>query len=307
MDDNSGELEGLPIASHAEHSMIHDEDDAPIPDIVTPSETTALASQETQPDPTMAEPPFASFVAVLSYSVWTVTVFTICIPTSAAYVMSLGASASFAGWMVGITPIFSGVVQPAIAPLVARVALKKILVVFCGVNIIGAIIYALGTQSNWLGTILFARAIQGAVGGPTYASTYVARTTGIKKRSLYMQYVGIGIGLGYGLGPILGSLVDVVCRHAGLEGQIVNSYTAPNWLMAIVFAVEALVISYFMIEPPSGKPPVVANAPGGAGGDKPPPPQVPWSRVCAAYFVVFCTPVNVGPAREDLKPRAPTC
>ena len=151
------------------------------------------------PNDTRERPPLGSFIVVLAYSVLTVTAFTIAIPTATSYVTSLGGSDSLAGWLVGITPIFAGVVQPLITPLLKRFQLKTILIAWCFVNAAGASLYALGQLSNWLGTILIARGIQGAVGGPTYASSYVSRSTGPKSRTMYMQYVSVGIGLGYGL------------------------------------------------------------------------------------------------------------
>ncbi|GMI29572.1 hypothetical protein TrCOL_g1094 [Triparma columacea] len=247
------------------------------------SEETALSSKN-KPDPALARPPVVSFIVVLNYSVLTVTSFTVCIPTAVQYVTSFGVPKSWAGWMVGLTPIFCGFVQLGIGPLLKRFPQKKIMIIFCFVNILGACLYALGTQTGWIGTIFIARAIQGAVGGPVYASTYVAKTSGTKVRSLYMQYVGVGIGIGYGCGPLMGALIEVVCQAAGWNSKVVNSSTTPGWLMAMLFALQAVLLWAFMVEPKVGGPP----KPGVM------PPPTPWSRVCAAFVVVFCTPINVG-------------
>jgi len=249
-----------------------------------PKDAVDLAS-----DPAKARPPTASFLACVAYVLCTVSAFTICIPTSTRYVNSLGGVSSVAGVLVGLTPIASGLFQPLAVPLLCRVPLKTVLIAFCGVNMVGNIAYGLGGYSGWSGTVFIARAVLGLVGGPTYASTYVARTTGVKTRSLYMQYVGVVVGCGYGLGPLLATLVEATCSAAGLDGVLLNANTAPGWAMALIFAFEAAFLACYMVEPPrfAATKPVV-------GKESSAVPPMPWARLVAVWIVVFVTPINVG-------------
>jgi MFS family permease len=103
-----------------------------------------------------------------------------------------------AGLLVGITQIFSAFAQPFMSFFFKRYKYRSILIVCCLVNIIGCVLYALGSATNWIGTILIGRIISGIVGGTLlYSATYVSRTTDQTTRSLYMQYMTVSIGIGY--------------------------------------------------------------------------------------------------------------
>jgi len=163
-----------------------------------------------------------------------------------------------------------------------------VLLSFCGLNVLAGTIYALGDLSGSLAVVMIARCLFGIVGGPSVVSTYIARSTPPKARSLAMQHVGIGIGIGYALGPLLGVLTEAVCNAAGWTHPALNSNTAPGWLVVFLFLVETALILVFFVEPKSGGPPP------GSGG--PPPPLAPEikTRLAVALTIVYFTPINVG-------------
>ena len=237
------------------------------------------------PDDAGARPPFHSFIVTLCYSVLTVTSFTVVLPTSPFYMASFGAPQALVGVMIGLTPIFSGLMQPFIMPLLRHVPLRKVLIGFCLTNIVASSLYALGAQSGSVATVLVSRCLAGSVGGPAIPSTYVSRSTSLRHRSRYMMLVGVGIGCGYALGPLAGVLVELVCDRAGWNETALDTNTAPGWLMAILFALELGAICAFFVEPPRPTPPT-ASSPAAKG--------VPWARVAAVYVLVFATPINVG-------------
>ena len=241
-------------------------------------------------DPTKRMPHLPSFCVVLSYSMLTVTSFTIVLPTSRAYTASFGAPAALVGALVGLNPFFSGLAQPFLVPVFKKLRLKTVLLAFCVVNVLASTLYALGALSDTVTTVLIARCLMGTVGGPAVCSTFVVRSTGVKVRSIAMQRVGVGIGLGYAIGPFLGVLVETVCQAAGWTHRSLNSNTAPGWVMAALFVIEMALIANIFVEPKGGGGP----PPKGSGGDASPSPVLPRARIAVGYLVVYLAPINVG-------------
>jgi MFS family permease len=174
------------------------------------------------------------------------------------------------------------------------------------VNIIGCVLYALGSTTDWIGTVLIGRMISGIVGGPSYSATYVSRTTDHKTRSLYMQYVGVSIGIGYGIGPLLGSAVTEICNRAGWNSDLMNENTASGWLMAILFVIEAILLTFFLVDPRRDTERSVGVVNDDVNKNKKKnknseiseitskPPSVPWTRVLLTFVTAFIVPLNVG-------------
>ena len=133
-------------------------------------------------------------------------------------------------------------------PLFKQVPLKKIVLGFDVLNVLGNILYALGGFSGSYATVLVGRAISGTVGyvktkasctddekvfffltililsiyrtsGPSFPTTYLARATSKVNRSKYMAYVSVSLGLGYSIGPATGLLLEVICNAAGWDGK----------------------------------------------------------------------------------------
>ena len=182
-------------------------------------------------DPKDATPKLSSFIVTLFYSVLTVTSFTIALPTSTQYMESFGVSDALVGVLVGLTPICSGLMQPVLIPVLKTVPMKRLLLLFCGVNMLANALYALGALTGWVGTVLLARCLMGTVGGPTIQSGYVVRSVGLHHRSKYMLRVGIGIAFGYAAGPLLAILIEVLCGAFGWNYTALSSDTAPGWVM----------------------------------------------------------------------------
>ena len=68
--------------------------------------------EATKPHKKEKRPPTSSLIVVLLQGVMQVGGFTAIIPTATMYVKAVGGSASTAGWLVGITALGTGLMQP---------------------------------------------------------------------------------------------------------------------------------------------------------------------------------------------------
>jgi Na+/melibiose symporter-like transporter len=149
-------------------------------------EQSNMRPRENQESSSENRPPLGSLIIALACSVITVASFTIVIPTSDSYITSFGGSSTMAGLLVGITPIFSAFAQPFMSFFFKRYKYRSILIVCCLVNIIGCVLYALSSATNWIGTILIGRMISGIVGGPSYIPQHMFRVQPTKRRDHYI-------------------------------------------------------------------------------------------------------------------------
>ena len=107
-----------------------------------------------KPDKKEKRPPTSSLIVVLLQGVMQVGGFTAIIPTATMYVKAVGGSASTVGWLVGITALGTGLMQPFLGYPLKHYRLKTLMLALCGFNFVGWILYALGDLSGSLATIL---------------------------------------------------------------------------------------------------------------------------------------------------------
>ena len=233
-------------------------------------------------------PDTASFVVVLFYSVLTVAALTIAIPTNVTYAQVFGFDPELGGLIVGLVPFASALAQPIVYHFLGIYEFKRIILVCCVINMVGASMYALAQPSGSFATLAVARFIQGSVGGPSYLTTYVSQTTSESTRSKYMVFVSTGISVGYGLGPLLGLVTEVIANAANIRHvTFFNSNTLPGYVMMVLFAIEAVLVAIFLQPlPPTRKPQAAGKGPIG-------PSTLPWSKIAWFYFQVVLIPFNV--------------
>ena len=214
------------------------------------------------------------FVVLLNVSL-NVTSFLIVLPTSRDYTESFDVNDRLAGLLVGLSPLINGAIQPILIPVFNRFQLKHIFYINCLLAMIGNVLYSLGDVANSYAMILIGRCILGVSGGPVFGTTYVSRATSVAARTKYMEYVSIGISSGYVLGPLL-ALVAEACVNSMHDNwdesnPIINSNTAPGWLMVILFILNLILFVVFFQE--ASKPDNSAknanddDGGGGGGGD----------------------------------------
>ena len=103
-----------------------------------------------KPNKKEKRPPTSSLIVVLLQGVMQVGGFTAIIPTATMYVKAVGGSASTAGWLVGITALGTGLMQPFLGYPLKHYRLKTLMLALCGFNFVGWILYALGDLSGSL-------------------------------------------------------------------------------------------------------------------------------------------------------------
>ena len=231
-------------------------------------------------------PQSSEFLVIALYSVLTVTNFTVAIPTSARYTASLGASVTLAGLLVGLVPLFSGLVQPIVYKVLPQIPLRDILLVGCAVNIAANVLYSLAPLTKSFYSVLIARCVMGCVGGPAYVSTFIARTTCKTNRLKYMLKMSGMIGLGYALGPLLGLACEGLAHAFDWTGSLLDANTVPGWLMVVLFIFEGLALLVYAqrTQPPKKSPP---------SSEAVPTSPLPWTSIFVFYFAIFMVSVNV--------------
>ena len=235
----------------------------------------SLLPGETKPE--AARPHLPSLCIVMGFTFITVTCFTITLPTVQQYLNVLGPPNSegapqwLVGLVVGLTPFGAGIMQIPISFILQRYPMRNILIAYALILIFSQLLYAAATVTNTCMTLLVARIVAGLVSGPQLLTTYVARTTDLSNRSMYMLRVAITIAAGYAAGPLLGGGLESICRRLnwnipdapplGTPGPtswdwplakkyLLNAATLPGWAMALLMAVELCFIACSFREPP---------------------------------------------------------
>jgi multidrug resistance protein len=124
---------------------------------------------------------------------------TIMIPLLPFYAVSMGASATAVGWLIGIyaaCQLFSG---PLLGRLSDHMGRKPLLLVSQAGTFVGFIITAFA-PSLWV--LFVARAIDGCTAGNlSLAQAYISDVTKPEERSKSFGIIGIAFGLGFLIGP----------------------------------------------------------------------------------------------------------
>lgn len=201
----------------------------------------------------MLRPSWVSLCVVLLNCSLGVTSFLIVLPTSASYTSSFGINDQLAGLLVGLSPLINGLVQPLLIPIFERFRLQHVFVANCLLTMLGNSLFALGDVSNSFGVLLLGRCILGISGGPAFATTYTVRATGTSVRTRYMGYTSISVSSGYVFGPLLAFASERIVQAANWDSQLLNSNTAPGWIMVALALFNLLLFAFLFEEPPRHK------------------------------------------------------
>ncbi len=195
------------------------------------SESSSQLQESPQVDPELKLPPLPSLIIVLTAStLLQVCLFTdaptleclaisnalsfqlsffIIVSSSNAYAHHLGGTSTFAGLVIGIPTVFSGL---TLLPLLKldRGGYSIPLHCACGASVLGHVLYALAYRANFLYLIFISRIVSGF--GFTfwmYAKRYCSdhRIVGIRRRTMLAGWLVVGQALGFSLGPFVGGLL----------------------------------------------------------------------------------------------------
>ncbi|KAL7561173.1 hypothetical protein ACA910_011993 [Epithemia clementina (nom. ined.)] len=214
----------------------------------TPSTAKHISGPKGAPP---VRPSTKSLIVACGYVFLAVSSFTIAIPSSIRYTTSFGVSQALSGVVVGILPLFGAFAQFPMIRIYERFSMTFILYSFLLLNIIANAFYALGGVTKSYTMVLIGRGISGIVGGPTFAKTYIARTTDKEHRLQYMEYLSVSISLAYALGPAMGVVIEVVCNKAGWDSALLNADTAVGWWCVFLFLLQVPHALLAFEEPPA--------------------------------------------------------
>lgn len=192
----------------------------------------------------------ASFCAVYLANLLNVANFTIIIPTARAYSESLGSGGVLVGLAVGLHPFSQGLMNIPTAYLLQRIRFRTYLIGASIVYVFGNVLYALAGVTGSIWTLLVARVIVGAAGGPQLPTTYVARAFTLDQRSSSMLVMASANALAYAVGPFFALLIELTCDSLNFHGEVLNNRTAPGWLMALLSLALGAYVFVTFVEPP---------------------------------------------------------
>ncbi|KLO09679.1 MFS general substrate transporter [Schizopora paradoxa] len=174
--------------------------------------------------------------------------FFVVVSSSSAYAAHLGGSATFSGLVIGIPAAVSG------ASLLPFMKYDKGQYAFplhfaCASLALGSLLYGLAYKTKFLYLILLGRMVQGL--GYTYfmhCKRYCSdsRIVGVRRRTLLAGWLVVGQGLGLSAGPFIGGLLSKI----GFSNDVFNGYSAPGWVMFVVFLIHWAIVTLYFKDPP---------------------------------------------------------
>ncbi|KIY71028.1 MFS general substrate transporter [Cylindrobasidium torrendii FP15055 ss-10] len=175
-------------------------------------------------------PKKASMVTILLANMLLQVSFFIIVSSSNDYAKHLGGGSTFAGIVIGIPTVFSGI---ALVPMMQhdRGQYKLPLHVSCAASILGHVLYACAYKANYLYLILIGRIVSGiSFSMWMYCKRYCSdgRIVGIRRRTTLAGALVLGQGVGMTAGPFFGGLITKI----GFNNAIFNGYTGSGWIMA---------------------------------------------------------------------------
>ncbi|KAI0320900.1 major facilitator superfamily domain-containing protein [Amylostereum chailletii] len=190
-------------------------------------------------DPELKLPRMSSLIIVIMTNALSQISFFIVVSSGSRYAEHLGGTATFSGLVIGIPVVTSGL---ALVPSVRidRGTYKWPLVFSTITAVIGHILYALAYRAHFLYLVLIGRMVIGvAFINFLYTKRYCSdsRVVGTRRRTTLAGWLVVGQSVGFTVGPFLGGLLYKV----GFEDEVFNGYTAPGWLMAVLWLILAVV------------------------------------------------------------------
>ncbi|CAE8599177.1 unnamed protein product [Polarella glacialis] len=195
-------------------------------------------------------PPWTSLGLILYTTFLAGAGLVIVIPTADDYAERLEAGQAFSGLMIGSVPLFATIgVVLNYWQLKKKWSFKSVIYVNCFGAVCGNVLYALAGLTKWKWTLLMARGLIGLCNGLVIGPLYISRSVGLLRRSEVMFYFSAVSTLGYAVGPCFAWALAVFVKELRIENLLLDSDTAPGWLMAALYFAFMLLFVLLFHEP----------------------------------------------------------
>jgi len=195
----------------------------------------------------------------------------IVVPTADQYAKRLGASESFSGLVIALTPFFQGIIGVPLnyVMLSRNVSMKSIIIIMVAGSVVGNVLYALAGLMHSKVAILASRTMIGICQCQLAGPIYIARAVGVKKRTKVMFLYSTMSAVAFFGAPLIASLLEIFVKELRIEDLVLDSDTIPGWFMAALYFVYMLLI-VFLFEDPVDAPqsPASAASASDAAGEK---------------------------------------
>jgi MFS family permease len=186
--------------------------------------------------------PISSFIVIYTMIFFNGCCFTAVAPSVPFYLEVLNAPASFLGWVVSFYSLGQIIGSPSGGWLADKFSSKCLLTGTSALGFISSLIYSSAPAYMW---ILVSRFLTGISAGMeiTIELAFIAKNTTKKERTVYMASVTAANVMGFILGPPLAGLLSTL--DISIFGLVVDKYTGPGWLLAIMFIVDIGMVQGF--------------------------------------------------------------
>lgn len=215
-------------------------------------------------------PPESHFVLNLASAFLYVVSMYVCAPTAGAYAAQLGASESFAGVIVGLTPFAGLFSSVAFSAASNGGTVKAPLLVASTSCLAGNALYAAAYTAQSLPLVLVGRLLVGCGGARAinrrFISDFSARADRTRRSAAFVSVSALGMAAGPALASALSRAPEGV-----IGGLAFNRLTTPGWALVAVWAVYIMVLAALFRDrpPPAGSPGAIAAAAAAAGAAPP--------------------------------------
>jgi len=212
---------------------------------------TEARSQQFLPDETWKlqerMPPAMSLNLIYLLLILLVLNVEIVVPTADQYARRLGASESFSGLVIALTPFFQGIIGVPInyAMLSRNVSMKSIIIIMVAGSVVGNVLYALAGLMHSKIIILASRTIIGICQCQLAGPIYIARAVGVKKRTKVMFLYSTMAAVAFFGAPLIAALLEIFVKDLRIEDLVLDSDTIPGWFMAVLYFIYMLMIVFF--------------------------------------------------------------
>lgn len=197
-------------------------------------------------------PPGMSLVLMYMLMVLVVLNVEIVVPTADQYAMRLGASYSFSGLVIALTPFWQGILGVPLNFFMLRrgLSIKSILILMSAFSVLGNVLYALAGLMHSKVIILVARTLIGICQCTLAGPIYIARAVGVKRRTRVFFVYSTMAAVAFFTAPWIASLLSIFVKDLRIEDLVLDSDTIPGWFMAGLYFVYLLLVVFFFEDVP---------------------------------------------------------